>query len=76
MLWLAVTLHLLVLTGPDGLRIEVNSDEIVTLRPPRGQEQDHIHKNIHCVIFTTDGKFVSVTETCDKVHELMDEDPQ
>ena len=66
-------LRLVVLHGPDGHVVEINPEEVVTLREPRGQEHGHFHSNIKCLVFTADGKYLGVTESCATVeHKLMD----
>jgi hypothetical protein len=66
-------LHLLKLTGLDGQMIEVNPDQIVSLRVPREDQERHIHEKAQCLIHTTDGKFISVIETCERVQRLLEE---
>jgi hypothetical protein len=66
MLKFLLALTLIELTAPDGHLLELNADEIVTLRVPRPSEQ-HLHANVHCIVYTVDGKFVGVTETCDAI---------
>jgi len=61
----------MLLTGPGGQTIQLNPDHIVSTRPPRGNE--HFHKDIHCLIHTTDGKLVTVQETCERVQELRED---
>lgn len=59
----AQTTSLIKLTGPDHQEILINPKQIVSLRPPRGP--DHVSPVIHCIIHTTDGKFISVVEECE-----------
>jgi hypothetical protein len=66
-----ILLRLILLHGPGGQEIEINPDEIVSLRVP--QEDGHIPKGTHCIVNTSDGKFSTVVETCAKVHELIGE---
>jgi hypothetical protein len=68
---LPIAFHLIKLTGPDNQEIEVNPDEVVMLREKRELEH-HFHKNISCLVFTTDGKFVGVLETCDEVRVMLE----
>lgn len=68
---LFIALRLITLTGPDGQVIQLAPDKIATIRTPRGD--DHFHKSINCLIFTTDGKNISVVETCAKVQQLLDQ---
>lgn len=64
---LYVAIILLHLTGPGGQMIEVNPDEIVTLRSPRSQE--HFAPGTRCLINTVDGKVVAVQEDCYRVKQ-------
>jgi hypothetical protein len=68
---LELVILLITLTGPDQQAIEVNPNEIVALREPRGT--DHFARGTRCLVFTSDGKYLSVMETCEKVHELIGE---
>jgi uncharacterized protein YlzI (FlbEa/FlbD family) len=68
---LLVVLHLLKVTGLDGQVIEINPDQIVSIRTPRPSERP-VHEKVQCLIHTTDGKFISVVETCDEVQKLLD----
>lgn len=70
-------LLLLELTGPGGQHIEVNRDSITSLRVPRGT--DHFGPEIHCIVFTDDGKFIGVQEDCTTVArraKALDSDKQ
>jgi hypothetical protein len=59
-----IALTLIVLTGPGGQNVKINPDEVVSLRAPRST--DHMPKTVHCIVFTTDTKFIGVEETCDQ----------
>jgi hypothetical protein len=62
------------LHGPDGQEIYVNPKTVVSVRPPRGT--DTVGPQLHCLLHTTDGKYIAVTETCDKfVAEAKDTIP-
>jgi hypothetical protein len=65
----AIALVLITLTGPDGQHVEINPAEIISIREPRGT--DHFAKGTHCLITTTDGKYATVLETCERVIELI-----
>jgi hypothetical protein len=67
----ALALALVALTGPGGQVIEINPAEIVSLREPRG---DHFDKDVHCLIHTSDGKFIAVLETCQAVGRKIDDE--
>jgi hypothetical protein len=49
--------------------IDLNAEDIVTLRVPRGDE-GHLRQGVRCIVTTIDGKFSAVTETCAMVREL------
>jgi len=59
-------------TGPDNIHVLINSDQIVSLREPRGQDRV-VHKDAKCIVFLTDGKFIAVIEECEKVQALISE---
>jgi uncharacterized protein YlzI (FlbEa/FlbD family) len=60
---------MIVLTGPDGQALKINPKAIVSLRAPRGT--DHLNKDVHCLVFTSDGKYVGVQETCEQVNNKL-----
>jgi hypothetical protein len=62
-----LALHLVRLTGLDHQPIDINPEEVVTLREPRGQDRSHFSADIKCLIHTADGKIVTVVEDCDTV---------
>jgi hypothetical protein len=63
---LAVIVLLIQLHALDGSTIEVNPDAIASLRG-RSTHDGHLHKNANCLVNTTDGLHLSVTETCSEV---------
>lgn len=67
-----ITSVLVTLTGPGGQTIDVNPAEIVSLREPRGDS--HFDKDVHCLIHTADGKFISVIESCAAVRDKIEGD--
>jgi hypothetical protein len=60
---------LIQVTGPDTQVIDINPSQVVTVRPPR--VSDHFGPGVHCLINTTDGKFVGVVQTCETVQKLL-----
>jgi hypothetical protein len=66
----AVVLRLILLTGPDNQAIELNIDEVVSVRQPRST--DHFASGTRCIINTTDGKFVLVQELCSSVLRFIE----
>ena len=65
----ALALQLILLTGPDHQPIEINPGAVTNIRPQRGT--DHVSPGIHCLVFLSDGHWVSVTETCDQVRAKL-----
>jgi hypothetical protein len=66
---LANALTLVLLTGPGGQIIEINPEEVVSIRSPRSV--DHMPKSVHCIVFTTDSKFIGVEERCPDVDRKL-----
>lgn len=61
-------LHLVHIRGPNEQFIELNINEISSIRKPRANEE-HFAKGTRCLIFTTDGKFISALDTCEQIIE-------
>jgi hypothetical protein len=59
------------LHGPDDQRIFVNPDQIVSIREPRGMEQGHFAKGTRCLLTTSDGKYLTVRESCAQIKEAV-----
>ena len=59
--------HFITLHGPTNGIIYLQTMDIVGLRTPRTPHEGHFHKDVSCLVFTSDGKFSSVVETCDEV---------
>lgn len=57
--------------GPDGHSISINPDHIVAMHETDRPNTDKYLVDVACIINTTDGKFASVTETCDQVREMI-----
>jgi threonine dehydratase len=63
---------LIVLHSPDGHVVLVNPDGVTSMHSAiAGQKNQNISDKVRCLVNTTDGKFVSVIETCDAVRELI-----
>jgi hypothetical protein len=73
MLLMLMAVQFIVLTGPDKQIIHVNPKAIIDLRPPRGN--DHFAPGTHCLVFLSDGKPLTVQETCDQVKHLLEGGP-
>jgi hypothetical protein len=69
---LMLAVRLLAFTGIDGQVLELNPIEIISIREPRSIE--HFGSGTRCLIFTTDGKFIPVQQTCKEVHQKVDGD--
>lgn len=69
---IVLVLRLIELHGPGGQFVEINPEEIVSLREPRAG--DHFAFGIKCLIFTSDGKYTGVIETCAQVAEMVKAD--
>lgn len=71
---LMVALDLLEVHGPDGQVAFINAHEIATLREPVTFDlRRHFAKGTRCIVLTTDGKFLSVTETCGEIRAALRE---
>jgi hypothetical protein len=68
----AIVFRLILLHGPGGQMIDLNPDDIVTLRVPRSDE-GHMRDGVKCIVTTIDGKFSAVIETCAEVREMAKE---
>jgi hypothetical protein len=66
-----VDITMITFTGPSGQYVAINSDGIVSVRSPRAV--DHLTKDVRCMVFTIDGKFVGVRETCAEVRQKIEE---
>lgn len=63
---------MLVLTSSDGLPVHVNPTQVVTARAVRPNQKEQLAQGVKCVINTSDGKFISVTESCDEVRRRIE----
>jgi len=65
-------LALIVLHTVDGRDIVVNPRQITSMREakPEGASDKAFTDNVHCMISLTDGKFVTVVESCEHVRDL------
>lgn len=61
--------------GVDGQTFFINPHQITTMREPVGTDRTHFPKGTRCVIVTTSGKFVPVTETCSEARDLIKRQP-
>lgn len=58
----------------DGREVQINPAEIVRMRTGRDEDDPkrQFPADVNCVIAFTDGKFLSVSETCSQVRELIE----
>jgi hypothetical protein len=65
-------LHLIHVHGPDGEQeIDVNVQEISSIRQPRENTEQHFAKGMNCMIYMTNGKFIPTSETCKEIVKLI-----
>ncbi|MGY2987730.1 hypothetical protein [Bradyrhizobium sp. USDA 4508] len=70
---IAATIVLVLLHAPNGHEILVNPREVTSMRAAiPDQKNEHFTDDVHCMISLTDGKFVTVVETCDTVRRLFE----
>lgn len=71
---IAARVLLLLLHAPNGREILLNPAEIVVLsaRVPH-QKNVNVPDTANCVINTSDGKFISVLESCEVVSQKIEE---
>ena len=67
---IALALNLIQLTGLDHEAIYVNPSAITVIREPRTHHRT-LPANANCALMTSDGKFVSVLESCYVVRKLL-----
>lgn len=60
------------LTGLEHERIEINPAEVVAVREPRAHHRV-LPAKANCAVMTTDGKFISVLETCPEVTRRLEQ---
>jgi hypothetical protein len=68
----AIGLQLVALHSVDGRSIRINPLQITMLMSaPSGQKNKLFVAGANCMLNMSDGKFVTVTETCDQVAALL-----
>jgi hypothetical protein len=68
---LIVATGLIVLHAPDGHEVFVNPAEVTLLHQKMGVGKGNFTEMASCLVNTTDGKFVTVTENCLKVLDAI-----
>jgi hypothetical protein len=67
----ALALSLVLLHGPKAHEIYINPDSVTTMRSAPGAHNEHFTDEARCMLNTSDGKFISVVETCEVVRGLF-----
>jgi hypothetical protein len=67
----ALALGLVLLHGPHGHKIYINPESVTTIRASPNEKNEHFTEAVRCLLNTSDGKFISVVETCEEVRELF-----
>ena len=69
----ALSLAILLLHGPTGREIRLNTKTVTSLHAPEKQGRNQaITSGANCLINTTDGKFISVVETCAEITRMIE----
>jgi uncharacterized protein YlzI (FlbEa/FlbD family) len=72
-LLLAAALELVTLQTLDGREVSVNPFEVASVSEAKHEKDPKKEwaPSIHCVVTMTNGKFVTVVETCDEVRKKL-----
>jgi hypothetical protein len=74
---LAQGLTLVLLHATDGHEILINRDSVITMHAGiAGKKNEYLAEGVRCYINTSDGKFISVVETCEQVRDLIRQSEQ
>lgn len=68
---LRLALLLIMLHRLDGGEVAINPSQITSLHTAATSQNKVVNPDAHCVIGLTDGKLVSVRETCLEVRRLL-----
>jgi hypothetical protein len=63
-------LVMVILHSATGVEIDVNTSTITNMRSPEPGNR-HFTPNVKCLINMSDGKFVTVKETCEEVRRVV-----
>lgn len=68
-----VVLHLVVLHTVDGYEVTIAPSHVTSLHAAKdGKPNELFTKPVRCVVSMADGKFVTVTEKCSVVRQLLE----
>lgn len=72
---ITVVLFLIVLHTVDGREIDINPEQITSMREAKPDDASgkYFTSGIRCMISGSDGKFVNVVETCAVVRQKIEE---
>ena len=68
-----IAVLLIILHTVDGRPIAINPQQITHLGGPKASAGQHFVKGVNCQVNFTDGKFVTVIETCDEIRRLLEQ---
>ena len=63
---------MLLLHGPGGQTIDINPDQITSLRQPQAGKEEHFGKDIHCIVKMSNGAVNAVTEHCELIRNEIE----
>ena len=66
-------LSLIVLHGPNGQEIDINPNEVSSVRDISVATEGHFGKGVRCLLFMTNGKVIGTAETCFDARRLIEE---
>ena len=69
---IALVASLVELQGIGGQRIFVNPDLVINIREPHGANSGHFPPGTRCMVFTSDGKYISTIESCDSIRKKLE----
>jgi hypothetical protein len=61
------------LHDPQGIVVEINPDQVTSLRNAPSQRQGNFTEEANCLVNLTDGKFITVKEDCKTVRSLLEQ---
>jgi hypothetical protein len=63
---------MLLLHGPGGQIIDINPNEVTSLREPQRGSEAHFGKEVHCIIKMTNGAINAVVENCELIRSEIE----
>jgi hypothetical protein len=69
-----IALHLVIFHTVDGHEVAINPAQVTNMYGAKDDQENKLFTNsVRCVIGLTDGKFVTVAESCDEVKRKLEE---